>query len=206
MIKRRSFFFRVLFWIVLLLCCQKNSAYQLVDLQKIEPTIIVDLRYATEDNFLGRAVYTDKRCFLCRCTAERLARVQKRLQAQGYGLKVWDGYRPLSVQKLMWEMMPDPRYVADPSKGSRHNRGAAVDVTLVNAQGLECEMPTPFDDFSPRAAAFNMEATPEALKNRQILQQAMTSEGFLIYEDEWWHFNDPEWQKCPILDIDTKMM
>lgn len=204
--KIRLFYGSGLLWFVLALGCQWHSDHQFVDLQTIDPTIIVDLRYARADNFLGRAVYEDTRCFLRRGTAERLARVQKRLRAQGYGLKVWDGYRPLSVQRKMWEIMPDPRYVADPSKGSRHNRGAAVDVTLVDAQGKECEMPTPFDDFSPKAAADNMDVTPLALKHRQILQQAMTAEGFTIYEAEWWHFNDPEWQKYPIVDIDTKNM
>ncbi|MBN2355061.1 D-alanyl-D-alanine dipeptidase [candidate division KSB1 bacterium] len=190
---------------VLLICCSKpDSAYQLIDLQKLDDSIAIDLRYATADNFLGRAVYSDTRCFLRRCTAERLVRVQKRLQPMGYGIKVWDGYRPLFVQKQMWEILPDAKYVANPATGSRHNRGAAVDVTLVDAQGNELEMPTPFDDFSEKAAAHYEDVSEAALKHRQILQSAMTAEGFQIYHAEWWHFNDPEWEKCEILDVDTK--
>jgi len=184
--------------------CGKPDPFQLVDIKTIDATIVVELPYATPHNFLGKAVYEDSRCFLRRCAAERLARVQTRLRAQGYGLKVWDGYRPLSVQKAMWAILPDANYVADPARGSRHNRGAAVDVTLVRRDGADVEMPTAFDDFSPRAAAFSQEGTQAAKEHRRILQQAMTAEGFQTIDSEWWHFDDPEWKKCEILDISGK--
>ncbi len=105
---------------------------ELLDIQKLNPSIILDIRYATPDNFLHRAVYPDARCFLVKEAALRLDAVQKELQTIGLGLKVFDGYRPLSVQKLMWKIMPDSRYVANPARGSRHNRGCAVDLTLVD--------------------------------------------------------------------------
>jgi len=101
----------------------------------------------------------------------------------------------------MWELVPDSRYVADPRKGSRHNRGAAVDVTLVDSSGNELLMPTAFDDFTERASRSSPDAPPEALRHRALLEQAMSSEGFLPLPSEWWHFDDPEWQKYPLLDV-----
>jgi len=189
--------------LTLLAACAAGR-YDLVEIRKLDPTLQVDLKYATADNFLHRPLYSDSRCFLRRCTAERLIRAHRQLQSQGYGIKIWDGYRPLSVQKAMWKIMPDANFVADPAKGSRHNRGAAVDVTLVDGSGREVEMPTPFDDFTPRAAARSADVTPEAARHRQLLQEAMTGAGFILYEAEWWHFNDPEWEKCEILDVDSK--
>lgn len=184
-----------------LLCCAKPDPYELVEVKQICPSIIIDMPYATDNNFLGSDVYTENRCFLRRHTAERLARVQNRLQDQDYGLKIWDGYRPLYIQKLMWEIYPDARYVANPEKGSRHNRGTAVDVTLVDSQGKELAMPTAFDDFTEMAGA-HLQALPEnILKNRAVLQSAMTAEGFLILDSEWWHFDDPIWENCEILDV-----
>lgn len=173
----------------------------LVDLAKLDSTIVIDLKYATTDNFLGKKVYNSARCLLRKTVAERLIRVQKRLNKTGLGLKVWDAYRPLSVQRKFWEYCPDPRYVAPPEKGSRHNRGAAVDVTLVDSSGHELEMPTRFDDFSKRAAPDYPDVSPEARKNRKILIDAMTAEGFKGISSEWWHFDAPAYLQYPILDI-----
>ncbi len=186
------------------LSCERPDPFELVEVQQLDATIVVDLPYAGPDNFLGRPVYEDSRCFLRRCAAERLVRVQRRLAAQGFGLKIWDGYRPLSVQKAMWEIMPDPNFVANPARGSRHNRGAAVDVTLVDQQGRDVEMPTRFDEFSALAAARAPAITGDALRHRTLLQEAMTAEGFMLLDSEWWHFDDPEWKKCDILDISSK--
>ncbi len=195
----------ILSWsLLILVACGKPDPLELVEVKAIVPSIVVDLPYATQHNFLGRAVYEDERCFLRRCAAERLARVQTRLQAQGYGLKIWDGYRPLSVQKAMWAILPDSRYVANPARGSRHNRGAAVDVTLVRSDGSGVEMPTAFDDFSARAAAQAEDVTAAARQHRRILQEAMTAEGFMTLDSEWWHFDAPCWEKCEILDISSK--
>jgi D-alanyl-D-alanine dipeptidase len=181
--------------------CSNQSDADLVDLSTIDPSILVDLKYATEDNFVNQQLYESSRCVLRRCAAERLSRVQTRLREQGLGLKVWDAYRPLSVQWKMWQIVPDPKYVADPHKGSRHNRGAAVDVTLVDLQGNELEMPTGFDDFSDAARSDYSECSAVAIHNRTILQEAMKAEGFQLLSSEWWHFDDPNWEQFDILDI-----
>jgi D-alanyl-D-alanine dipeptidase len=175
----------------------------LVDLTKLDSTIVIDMKYATTDNFLGKKVYNSARCLLRKSVAERLIRVQRRLQQMGLGLKIWDAYRPLSVQRKFWEYCPDPRYVAPPEKGSRHNRGAAVDVTLVDAEGNELEMPTGFDDFSKRAAPDYPDVSPVARKNRKILIDVMTAEGFKGISSEWWHYDAPGYLKYPILDIQS---
>jgi D-alanyl-D-alanine dipeptidase len=186
------------------------SGAQLVDVSSTYAHMIIDLRYATPRNFTKRALYpAGARCFLRRAVAERLARVQAALELEGFGLKLWDCYRPLSVQRLMWKLVPDERYVADPAKGSRHNRGAAVDVTLVDKRGAELPMPTPFDDFSERAHRdFNVlddklpGESAAALENRDRLERAMKAEGFVPLPTEWWHFDAPDWASYPIADDD----
>ncbi len=188
-------------WLFLACGSRQPSDADLVDVTQIIPDIIVDLKYATPDNFTGQVLYDTARCFLRRGTAERLARVQARLRRKGLGLKIWDGYRPLSVQWRMWELVQDPKYVADPRKGSRHNRGAAVDVTLVDSTGRELEMPSGFDDFTERAHRDYTGCSEEARRNRRILEEAMRAEGFLPLPSEWWHFDDPNWRKYEILDI-----
>ena len=169
-----------------------------VEAASVDSTIIIDLRYATPNNFTGRVLYKIPRCFLRKSVAERLARVQRKLREKGLGLKIWDGYRPLSVQKKMWAIVPDSRYVANPKHGSRHNRGAAVDVTLVDSTGMELHMPTGFDDFSPKAHRDWMGDDSLAIHNRRILEDAMTSEGFIPLSTEWWHFDAPNWKNYPI--------
>jgi len=176
----------------------------LVDVIRLDSTIVIDLKYASSDNFVGVQLYPVARCLLRQSVAERLVRVQRRLREQGLGLKVWDAYRPLFVQKKMWEILPDPRYVAPPTKGSRHNRGAAVDVTLVDSLGNELEMPTEFDDFSKRAAPTFQDVSPAARQNRQILIDAMTAEGFTGISSEWWHFDAPKFWQYPILDVELE--
>jgi len=172
----------------------------LCDIRKVDPSIQVDLRYAHRDNFLKEAIYPVNRCLLRTDVAERLARVQRRLVAQGFGLRMWDCYRPQSVQQRMWELVPDPRYVADPSVGSKHSRASAVDVTLVDRQGNPVPMPTKHDDFSERARRDYTNLPAPALKNRQILEEAMSAEGFIPLPTEWWHFDDPNWASAPLLD------
>ncbi len=182
-------------------CSRSQPGADLVDVQQVIPDIVVDLKYATTDNFTGQVLYEVPRCFLRRATAERLARVQARLRKQGLGLKIWDGYRPRSVQWKMWKLVPDSRYVADPRKGSRHNRGAAVDVTLVDSTGRELEMPTGFDDFTEKAHRDYQGCSETARRNRALLEAAMTAEGFVPLPTEWWHFDDPEWRKYELLDV-----
>ena len=181
--------------------CSRKSAEPFVEVTSVDSTIVIDLRYATPDNFTGQVLYETPRCFLRKSVAERLARVQKKLQKQGLGLKIWDGYRPLSVQKKMWAIVPDSRYVANPKHGSRHNRGAAVDVTLVDSTGRELHMPTGFDNFTARAHRDWTGSDTLAMHNRAILEKAMTSEGFIPLSTEWWHFDAPNWKSYPIEDI-----
>jgi D-alanyl-D-alanine dipeptidase len=174
----------------------------LVDVQMINSKIRIELRYATRQNFLGRILYSTNKCYLRRSVAEKLSNAEHKLEKLGLGLKVWDAYRPLRVQKELWAILPDARYVARPEKGSRHNRGAAVDVTLVDQNGKALEMPTGFDDFSEKAAAFAQGLSDKAIANRRILQNAMIASGFTILESEWWHFDDAGWKRFGLLDIE----
>jgi D-alanyl-D-alanine dipeptidase len=173
----------------------------LVDVSAVDPRIVVDIRYSTTNNFMKQALYPAARCLLRESVARRLGRVQADLAREGLGLKVYDGYRPLSVQKLMWAVMPDERYVANPAKGSRHNRGAAVDVTLVDPRGRELDMPSGYDDFSERAHRDYRGGSPEARANRDRLIRAMHRRGFRVLDTEWWHFDAPGWKRYPLLDL-----
>lgn len=177
------------------------AEHDLVDIQSVNPRIRVELPYATNQNFVGVAVYRTNKAFLRKPVAAALSAVQETLEKKGFGLKIWDAYRPLSVQKRFWELVPDERYVASPAKGSRHNRGAAVDLTLVDSAGRELEMPTKFDDFTARAGALEPDHTPAALTNRKTLQDAMLAHGFVILPTEWWHFDYAEWKGYTVLDI-----
>jgi len=176
---------------------------RLVDVQTTVPGIVLDIRYATTNNFTGQKLYPFSRCFLRRAAAEKLRAAQAELATMGYGLKIYDGYRPLSVQRKMWEVYPNPGYVADPKKGSRHNRGAAVDVTLIRlVDGADLPMPTPYDDFTVKAHRGCRDLPEDVVRNRQLLEQVLTKHGFVGLPTEWWHFDDQDWQKYPILDVD----
>ncbi len=175
--------------------------HSLVELIKISPGIVLDIRYATKNNFIGESVYPVPRCFLQKATAKRLHRVQTSLTKRSLGLKVFDGYRPLSVQKRFWAFLPDPRYIADPAIGSKHNRGSAVDLTLIDAQNQELVMPTQFDDMSERAHRDYQGCSSIEAQNRAILEEAMVAEGFIPFPTEWWHFDDPDWSSYPVMDI-----
>lgn len=165
----------------------------------VEPTgIALEMRYAKPDNFLHEAVYPCARCLLRPETAAALERVEAALAKDGRHLKLWDCYRPRSVQLAMWKLVPDPRFVADPSKGSVHNRGGAVDATLVDSTGNELLMPTHHDDFTPAAYA-DAPASPEAAANRALLTKAMAAEGFTVMPTEWWHFDYAGSRSWPLL-------
>lgn len=180
---------------------KRKSLHNLVELNTISPNIALDIRYATNNNFTKRALYPFAACYLQRKTAERLHRTALFLEKKGLRLKVYDGYRPLAVQKIFWELLPDPRYIADPILGSRHNRGSAIDLTLIDLKGDELSMPTEFDDFSSKAHRDYQGSDQEALENRKLLEEAMEQEGFIPFATEWWHFDDPEWEKYPVLDL-----
>jgi D-alanyl-D-alanine dipeptidase len=170
-------------------CVARAETTGLVLATDVVQTLVEDLRYATPDNFLKRAVYRDGQCRLRPTTARKLAAAQRLLHERrpGSRLKVWDCYRPRDVQWEMWRIMPDPKYVADPRKGSRHNTGSAVDLTIVDAAGREVEMPTGFDDFS-RSAWAEARTTPAAAGNRALLRAIMLEAGFVPIRTEWWHF------------------
>lgn len=174
----------------------------LVDATTMVEDLVLDLRYATPDNFLKRKVYPDgARCLLLPDAARRLKQAADALRPQGYRLKVYDCYRPRAVQWEMWKIMPKPGYVADPRKGSNHNRGAAVDLTLVTLDGQPVEMPTEFDDFSPKAHQAYKGGTPASREHREVLRKAMTDTGFLPNKMEWWHFDLPGATKLKVQDV-----
>ena len=180
---------------------------ELVDVGALDPTLILDLRYASTDNFTGVTLYSAARCLLRAAIAERLRAVQRRLRARGLGLKLWDCYRPFSVQHALWKLVPDTRYVARPVErdgvpvyGSRHNRGAAVDLTLVDRAGRELPMPSAYDDFSERAHRTCGQCTAEQRTNKNLLEDAMLAEGFVPLKTEWWHFDGPNWGRFPLAD------
>lgn len=180
---------------------------ELVELVTLDSTIKLDVRYATPNNLAGRAVYTEARALLQRPAAEALVRVHRALGQKGYGLLVFDGYRPWRVTKLFWDVTPPEKreFVADPSKGSKHNRGCAVDLSLYElASGREVEMPSVYDDMSPRAYPTYTGGTEEPRARRDLLRAAMEREGFTVEPNEWWHFNYKDWTQYPILDIPFK--
>jgi len=173
----------------------------LVELVEVVPDILLDIRYATANNFTGEVIYPVARCFLVRDAALALKHVQQDLRPLGYRLKVFDGYRPLSVQRKFWEILPDPNYVADPTVGSRHNRGYAVDLTLVDRNGDDVAMPTDYDDFTERAHRDYLAMPVEAIGHREILETVMVRHGFIPFPTEWWHYDFQGYEGKPNLDI-----
>lgn len=178
------------------------STHDLVPLETVQPPCLPEVRYATRHNFTGEVLYSLPRIFLHKDTARALTRVQRDLQKRGLSLKVWDAYRPLSVQWKMWNIVRDERYVSNPAKNKgRHTRGTAVDVTLVDKLGRELPMPSDFDDFSERAHRDYRGGSAEQRRNRQLLEDVMQRHGFTGYPTEWWHFDLAEWETYPPLDI-----
>lgn len=178
----------------------------LVDLGHLDPTLIIEMRYATENNFLKKKVYDAPVALLRRGVAQRLVRVQATLKSRGVGLKIWDAYRPSPVQYAMWKLVPDGRFVANPEKGSVHNRGAAVDLTLVDGGGRELDMGSDYDDFSSRAFPESPLVAPRARANRRLLRHAMVGEGFRPLDTEWWHFDGPGARQYPRMDTPISLL
>lgn len=176
----------------------------LLDIKKNIPTIVLDIKYATVYNFSGTAVYKTAKAFARKPVVFALKNVQTTLAKQGLGLKIYDAYRPYSVTVKFWDITPANKkdFVANPAKGSRHNRGCAVDVTLIDLKtGKELAMPTPYDSFLIMAYADFTNLPDKVLKNRKILQDAMTKNGFNIFKQEWWHFDFDGWQGYDLMDI-----
>jgi D-alanyl-D-alanine dipeptidase len=184
-----------------------DLATPLVRLDQLDPTLSIDLKYKTPDNFMKKAVYpANAEAFLAESVADRLVQASKFLQKYNLRLVVWDAYRPMSVQQDLWDALPDPYFIASPKTGSNHNRAAAVDVSLTDAQGTLLTMPTEFDEFSDKSHSYCHSIHQPALTHRLQLQEAMTSAGFIVLRTEWWHFNTPEAGDLPLLDIPFELI
>lgn len=176
----------------------------LVELTTLDPTIRLDIRYATTRNFLGTPLYSQARAFLQRPAAMALVRVERSLAGEGYGLLVHDAYRPWYVTKMFWDAMPPAlhRYVADPAQGSRHNRGCAVDLTLYELKtGREVPMPSLYDEATERAWPSYSGGTAQQRRMRDLLRRHMEAQGFTVYEFEWWHFDYRDWKSYRIGNV-----
>lgn len=179
---------------------QTPAMVGLVNVRKIDSTIALDIRYATANNFTHTVLYPVPIAKLCRAAAESLSAVQRDVRSQGLCLKIYDAYRPLSIQKKLWAILPNENFVANPQKGSRHNRGAAVDLTIIDSLGIELEMPTEYDSFSERAAQTFMDIPPVQIRNREVLKAAMMRHGFIPLLSEWWHFDFNSAEQFDVLD------
>jgi len=179
-----------------------NSSF--LDITKIDSTFIIEMPYATQDNFLKQQVYDCQSCYLRKKTALALVKANNKLKQLGYHIKIYDCYRPLDVQKKMWTIVSDPKYVANPATGSIHNRGGAVDITLVDANNMELNMGTKFDFFGEEAS-HNFKNLPDAvLKNRKLLKKILTKSGFQSIDSEWWHYNLKGAKRMPISNFTWK--
>ena len=173
----------------------------LVEIVTLDPTIRLDIRYATTNNFLSTPLYTQARAFMQRPAAEAVVRAHRALEAEGVGLLIHDAYRPWYITKVFWDATPigQHEFVADPSRGSRHNRGCAVDLTLFDRRtGKVISMPSLYDEFSPRAYPDYAGGSAESRARRDLLRRVMEAEGFAVYESEWWHFDYKDWQSYAI--------
>lgn len=182
---------------------KEDPRKQLINLAAYIPGIILDIRYATTNNFTGEQIYRLPRAYARLPVAEALKRAQEELKQLGLGIKVYDAYRPYKATVRFYEVYRDTTYVASPYRGSRHNRGCAVDITLVNiSTGEELKMPTEYDSFKKEAWPTAPVKDSEIRKNRDLLITTMEKHGFKVYNSEWWHFDFVGWENFEILDID----
>lgn len=183
-------------------CLIDNKNNELVDVEKYIPSIVLDIRYATKNNFTNQIIYSKPKAFLRLPAAEALLQVQKELLRQNLGLKIFDAYRPYQATVKFYQVIPDSNFCANPKYGSRHNRGCAVDVTLIylNSQ-KEVEMPTDYDDFTAKANPNDPDVTKNVRNNRERLITVMAKYGFSVYPTEWWHFDFQDWQNYKLMDI-----
>ncbi|CAN5840372.1 hypothetical protein BH20ACI4_BH20ACI4_21470 [soil metagenome] len=177
---------------------------QLVELVKLDNTIKLDIRYATENNFVGKPVYPEARAFLQKPAADALLKVHQKLKKKKLGLVIFDGYRPWRITKLFWEVVREDqrKFVANPEKGSKHNRGAAVDLSIYDLKtGKLLEMPSGYDEFTERASPDYIGGTKKERANRDRLRKLMDAEGFIVNPNEWWHFDYKDWESYAIYDV-----
>ncbi len=181
---------------------KSNPNNELVEIKKAIPNITLDIRYATKNNFMQQVMYKQARAFARRPVVEALKKIQHELNKKGYGLKIFDGYRPYAITVEFYKKASDKNFVANPAKGSKHNRGCAVDLTLINLKtGKEIPMPTPYDSFSAAAAANYEKVLPAQKKNRDLLIDAMAKHGLKVLENEWWHYDFVGWKNYNLMDI-----
>ncbi|HMO41314.1 MAG TPA: D-alanyl-D-alanine dipeptidase [Saprospiraceae bacterium] len=171
-----------------------------LDLQALDATIVIDIRYATDNNFMKEQVYDCGRCYLRAEVARAIVRAHQHLQKQGLGLKMYDCYRPRPIQWKLWNKVPNPNYVADPRKGSMHNRGSAVDLTIVDARGKELDMGTDYDYFGKEGHHDYTDLPKPVIKNRELLRQTMLDFGFQWIRTEWWHYSYKS-KSYPLADV-----
>jgi D-alanyl-D-alanine dipeptidase len=184
-----------------------NPDKQLVEIKKYIPEIVLDLRYATSNNFMHRRMYTTAKAFARLPVVKALQQVEAELKTRGLGLKIYDAYRPYSVTVTFYEMASDTNFVADPRKGSKHNRGCAIDLSLINLKtGKELDMPTGFDSFSRKARADYMDLPAPQIANRELLKTVMSKYGFKVISTEWWHYDFTGWAGYELLDIPVQAL
>jgi zinc D-Ala-D-Ala dipeptidase len=185
------------------LSVEKYPANELVDLEKFIPTLVLDIRYATENNFTKEKIYTLAKAYARKPVAEALQEAQLEFAKSGVGIKIFDAYRPYSATVKFYEVYRDTTYVASPYRGSRHNRGCAIDMTLVDLKtNVELKMPTEFDSFRKEAWPSTPVSDPVIKKNRDLIISVMSKHGFKVNSSEWWHFDFRGWEKFDVLDID----
>lgn len=200
---------RLALWIVgfAALCQAEPIEHGLEPVAAVAPPLLSEVRYATKHNFTGEVLYPIPAVWVHRDLIEPLTAVQAELAKAGLGLKIYDGYRPLSVQQKMWDLVRDERYVSNPAVNrGRHTRGTAVDVTLVDRMGNELEMPSRFDDFTEAAHRDSKTMTPKQRENMLMLQAVMAKHGFEPYPFEWWHFDFRDWKEYPVLDVSCEAL
>jgi len=180
----------------------KNPNLELIEIKKAIPSVVLDIRYATRNNFMGQIMYKQARAFARRPVVEKLKLIQAELKKKGYGLKIFDAYRPYAVTVSFYEKASDKNFVANPAKGSKHNRGCAVDLSIIDLKtGKDVPMPTPYDSFEAAAASKFTDLPPNIIKNRDFLISTMEAHGFKVIYNEWWHFDFLGWQDYDLMDI-----
>jgi zinc D-Ala-D-Ala dipeptidase len=186
---------------------KSNPNKELIDLEKFIPGIVLDIRYATTNNFTQEKIYNLAKAYARKPVAEALKKVQAELKPKGLGIKIFDGYRPYKATVKFYEVYRDTTYVASPYRGSRHNRGCALDLTLIDLKtGAELKMPTPYDSFKKEAWPSSPVTDPEVRQNRALLIAVMQKHGFKVNSSEWWHFDFIGWKNYEVLDIDFETL
>lgn len=179
-----------------------NLEKALVDIQKAVPGVVLDIRYATKNNFMKQVMYPSARAFARKPVVEQLKKIQAALKKKGYGLKIYDAYRPYTITVAFYQKASDKNFVAHPKSGSKHNRGCAVDLSIIDLKtGKDVPMPTPYDSFSKTAAANYQDLPPAIKENRDFLIRVMEQHGFRVMHNEWWHFDFTGWEKYELMDI-----